>query len=176
MLNPSLLTKLKKQNNKIGAFHSNTKLFGKKKELTSMHASQEHHTIYAANVSSKKDCSHCSSWFGWGWSSAPQPWQKSKGAAGYWGWGPAEPGHLPGSSQACLKGMVKWYWYLPIRNSLSYLSLTLSPDLWPLLPCIIHENMLLTDISLFCLQLLTTQNSKESNLSRIYHACISKLS
>jgi hypothetical protein len=36
--------------------------------------------------------------------------------------------------------------------------------------------MLLTDISLFCLQLLTTQNSKESNLSRIYHACISKLS
>jgi hypothetical protein len=37
-----------------------------KKELTSMHASQEHHTIYAANVSSKKDCSHCSSWFGAG--------------------------------------------------------------------------------------------------------------
>jgi len=97
-------------------------------------------------------------------------------ATGGGGGGPAEPGHLPGSSQACLKGMMKWYWYLPIRNSLSYISLTLSPDLWPLLPCIIHENMLLTDISLFCLQLLTTQNSKESNLSRIYHACISKLS
>jgi hypothetical protein len=96
---------------------------------------------------------------------------------GSWRGGPAEPGHLPRSRQACLKGMVKWYWYLPIRNSLSYFSLTLSlSPLWPLLPCIIHENMLLTDISLFCLQLLTTQNSKESNLSRIYHACISKLS
>jgi len=63
----SLLTKLKKQNNKIGAFHSNTKPFGKKRSSPrSMHASQEHHTIYAANVSSKKDCNHCSSWFGAG--------------------------------------------------------------------------------------------------------------
>jgi hypothetical protein len=35
----------------------------------------------------------------------PQPWQKSKGAAA---WGLlAETGHLPGSNQACLKGMLK---------------------------------------------------------------------
>ena len=180
MLNPSLLTKLKKQNNKIGAFHSNTKLFGKKKELTSLHACIPRASYHICSQCFIKKRLQPLFLLVWGWSSAPQPWQKSKGAAGYWGWGwgwgPAEPGHLPGSSQACLKGMVKWYWYLPIRNSLSYISLTLSPDLWPLLPCIIHENMLLTDISLFCLQLLTTQNSKESNLSRIYHACISKLS
>jgi hypothetical protein len=126
MLKPSLLTKLKKENNKIGALHSITKLFGKK-ELTSMHASQEHHTIYAANVSSKKDCSHCSSWFGAG--ALPLSHGKSPRellATGDGGGGPAEPGHLPGSSQACLKGMVKWYWYLPIRNSLSYLSHSLS--------------------------------------------------
>ena len=81
-----------------------------------MHASQEHHTIYAAIVP-----------LGLGLELCPSAMAKVQGigAAGYWGWGPAEPGHLPGSSQACLKGMMKWYWYLPIRNSLSYLSLSL---------------------------------------------------
>ena len=34
-------------------------------------------------------------------------------------------------AKACLKGMVKWYWYLPIRNSLSYLSLLISGPFFP---------------------------------------------
>jgi hypothetical protein len=57
---------------------------------------------------------------------------------GSWRGGPAEPGHLPRSRQACLKGMVKWYWYLPIRNSLSYFSLTLS--LSSLAPSSLHHS------------------------------------
>ena len=127
----SLLTKLKKQNNKIGAFHSNTKLFGKKKELTSLHACIPRASYHICSQCFIKKRLQPLFLLVWGWSSAPQPWQKSKGAAGYWGWGPAEPGHLPGSSQACLKGMVKWYWYLPIRNSLSYLSLLISGPFFP---------------------------------------------
>jgi hypothetical protein len=126
------LTKLKKQNNKIGAFHSNTKLFGKKG--AHLHACIPRASPYMQPMFHQKKIAAIVP-LGLGLELCPSAMAKVQGS---WRGGPAEPGHLPRSRQACLKGMVKWYWYLPIRNSLSYFSLTLS--LSSLAPSSLHHS------------------------------------
>jgi hypothetical protein len=91
--------KTEKQNNKIGTFHSNTKLFGKRRPSPCMHPKSIipymqpmfHQKKIAAIVP-----------LDLGWSSALSHGKSPRELLG-----PAETGHLPGSCQACLKGMVQ---------------------------------------------------------------------